>query len=985
MRRKINYKFLLSIVLVICIGATLIGQTTISAEAEVTNKPSFDVNITSVNPNPAKIGEDITVKGVITPKPFESEVPSKEIVLVLDVSGSMEDTIQVECTNERVNNYCTIHRKTDCKEDKECNIGWIQKDRGGYYYWYCYEHSSHVGWDWNKPKHCSNYNNHNIVDNYCIEHNKEGSHSTNTTKISELKKAAKSFVEKMKNEGNLKIGIAAYSSEAAVNPNGKDNNNPYKNVTSLGSNSSHQIPNYKSIEAPFLDINDSRLESMIDGLEALGGTNTGDGLRKAEYMLENGDSNANKTIVLMSDGLPTFYSVASSQKDFYKTIDKTNPRFAGTGSGTDDTAVSYATQIGGIIKETANNVFSIGYGLGDTNSNSNKTLKKIHGSMGGGESNFFASDDGAIDKVFDQIATEILKTYAISNIEMEMNLTSGFELSIGGNIASVDSVMYTTDGVLNNGRVTYKAEPVNFEFIIKGNNAGDYNKLFDETQVKFPWNGEIITVDKVNSLPISIINNELPNIEAKLIGDTTNLALINQDVTVTYEIKPESFRFQDNQGKLVPKDVAIVMDLSQGLDDKHILKEIKTGLTNHLLKKLDSKNDKVNYGLVTYNEAIINTIGLGSNDNMMTEIGKLQVTKSNKRNIGLAMEKAIEVLSSGRVDSNKFVILISSGDVIYTEEQIETLKAKNYNVISLEIQSPNSINKRLEDVHNELGGNKEDYFISIPNNGGNHNDIQSKIIKDIEDRISVNNYMSYVFSKAKLNFNIGDELKVVSGLKLVEDNPLNNYVLNLPEIKYIYDNGEYKSNPFEVSFVIKPTKHGKHIFKDKNEITYNSLIGNPLKKNIVTPTILVSAQEDIKHGIYNGVNGTEKSIIIDTVERTLAKESSVTFAAAFETYNNKAAIGLKIDKNIQVVGKPKVYRIAEDGSLKLLGEMTNEHLDLGYSYTLPEGVKEKDDIVVLYSGVLPVEIGTYTNMICVDGSEESATVKVGEDNLPDLF
>ncbi|MDZ5017180.1 hypothetical protein GNF72_18660, partial [Clostridium perfringens] len=58
----------------------------------------------SASPNPAMVCEDIVGSGKIIPKPFETEIPPKEIVLVLDVSGSMKDQIRgVICNNT---GYC---------------------------------------------------------------------------------------------------------------------------------------------------------------------------------------------------------------------------------------------------------------------------------------------------------------------------------------------------------------------------------------------------------------------------------------------------------------------------------------------------------------------------------------------------------------------------------------------------------------------------------------------------------------------------------------------------------------------------------------------------------------------------------------------------------------------------------------------------------------------------------------------------------------
>ncbi|HBA03883.1 MAG TPA: hypothetical protein DCW51_08005, partial [Clostridium sp.] len=95
MKKRIGYKAILCIGLIFCMTATLVMTSASNASAEVATKPAFEVKINSVSPEFPKVGEDITVSGEIIPKPFEAEVPAKEIVLVLDVSGSMADNVYV--------------------------------------------------------------------------------------------------------------------------------------------------------------------------------------------------------------------------------------------------------------------------------------------------------------------------------------------------------------------------------------------------------------------------------------------------------------------------------------------------------------------------------------------------------------------------------------------------------------------------------------------------------------------------------------------------------------------------------------------------------------------------------------------------------------------------------------------------------------------------------------------------------------------------
>lgn len=885
MKKRIGYKAIVCIGIILCMTATLVMTSASNASAEVATKPAFEVKINSVSPEFPKVGEDITVSGEIIPKPFEAEVPAKEIVLVLDVSGSMADNVYVN--------------------------------------------------------------------------------GKSSTKIAELKKAAKNFVDKMKDVPNLKIGIVAYSSNGSIKV----------------------VDDEILIDAS--KVND--LKEVINNLKANGGTNTGEGLRKATYLLSTSkEKNANRTVVLMSDGVPTYYSYYYSDKDYYKyfyeKIDYSNPKVGGKGNELDDYAVEYANIIGECIKESTNNVFSIGYGLGNEKSEPNKTLKKIHESMGGTESNFFASDNGVIDSVFQNIATEILATYAINNVKMDMNLKSGFSLKVGGNKVDIDNVLYKTDGKVKDGKVTYTADPVPFEFVIKSGVTGQH-ELFAGSTVSFPWKDNEIITAPVPSISVNIDKNELPNIKAKLTSSSEVEAYPGEEIKVTYDIKPENFVFKDSENESTSneKEIIFLLDTSKNgganyLDDS---KHLWSGLLNDYNKK----DSMAKFGLVTYSNTAEIESELTDAKDIKNELKNVTSSTSSERNIGNALEMADSILVYGNKWATKYIIILAAGDVSYDINKINAVKNKGYNIISLKLGTSGSDDisntKSLKWLHNELWGSEDDYFNAVRENGGALNNK----VKEIALRLSAKRYKSYVFDDVKLNFNIGDEFDVVSGLKSVGSSSSYNYELEIPEIRYTYDvvNKIYKASGSQVSFIIKPMEHGELKFKDSNTITYTNLIGEMAKFNIETPTIIVRGQADILHGIYNGYDSKTEKYNIDTIERTLAKEATVTFGATFETYSNKANIGLKVSNNAKIQDTPKVYKIDEEGNLQLLGDMVMNSTDSLYSYTLGGNVVKDDNIIVLYTITLPKDEGAYENIISVDGVEAPAKFNVGKEALPDLF
>ncbi|WP_040436379.1 VWA domain-containing protein [Clostridium sartagoforme] len=307
-KRKVK---IISIITLLFVIVSLISLKSLNAKANnIASKPSFTITDLKATPNPVKVGEDILVSGKLVPEDFETIAQAKEIVLVLDTSGSMSGN-----------------------------------------------------------------------------------------KIKNLKEAAKSFVEKMKDVPNLKIGIIKYASDATI-------------VSNL------------------IAANDSSLITTINKLSANGGTNTREGLRKAAYLLNNDSESVNKTIVLMTDGNPTYYSK-------YDKLDDSTPTRYGSGSSTNSTTMNYTKNFAkDHIAAKQYNAYSIGYGL---DNNGTKYLKQIHQSMRNISENtdinekngFFSKSDGSITEIFNEIADDIKNSYELKEVSLNIDLNQSFNLNIG--------------------------------------------------------------------------------------------------------------------------------------------------------------------------------------------------------------------------------------------------------------------------------------------------------------------------------------------------------------------------------------------------------------------------------------------------------------------------------------------------------------------------------------------------------------------------
>lgn len=813
-----------------------------NANATVFDKPHFTMSIDSISPSPAKVGEDIIIKGTITPQDFENVIQKKQIVLVIDVSGSMEGN-----------------------------------------------------------------------------------------KISNLKTAAKNFVTKMSTVSNAEIAIIAFSDKGTINP---------------------YLDGYKDSFVPLINLNVEKIKNCIQSLNANGATNTGDGLRNAAYLLDQNSESASKTIVFMSDGEPTKYVRYNTEKGWvlgtytgnyiynssgdkyawnesylpsgyswgYGTFNGykygytyyTNIKSAGFDSnvGTygpgssddnDGNCLNYAKTIGQIIKDKGYNVFSIGYGL---NQSGTTKMKAIHSSMSNSIDNYFATDTGAIDGVYNAIADKIINSYTLDNLAINLNLSSDFTLNYGGNVVNIQNITYTKDPKITN-KIVYHAEPIPFQFTIKGNKpVKDYNVL-QGAKLIVPWNGSEIADTSMPKAEVTIIENDLPKINVHLSKIDVNnqsfapnqniIANSGEKIKVTYQIDTDPFEYNINNsiGGMIDEAVFVV-DLSKNMGDGNRWQMMQNWFTNILL----NGNQTIKLGVVGYNDDVIHPIDNGEYDRLFnrnnsteretlrrflqepnsTQHESIYPEDNSNRNIGPALKKADYLLQfKGEPNKNKAIVLVNSGDVSYSQSDIDAIKNNGYMVISVDLSCDKNQNtiSNLKILHSSLLGNDNDYFVSR-NDGDNFNSTQVEMQK-IADRLkSGMASRELIVTGAQLNFDLGENFEATANSGL--DGAGKIRTIDLPDIKYTLvksDAGDYEwtqmaPNPIEVSFDVQivQEKSGRLGFANdsdsdspnslKNYVSYERFDGISIKKHIDTPIVTTNGIPNIKARL-DSVNGSKYS------------------------------------------------------------------------------------------------------------------------------
>lgn len=855
---------IISIITSLFVISTLISLKSLNAKAnDVASKPNFKITELNATPNPAKVGEDILVSGKIVPEDFETAVQPKEIVLVLDTSGSMSEEI---ASNKK------------CTEQK--------------------------------------------IFNYCIKHNKFGDHYETSTRIAELKKAAKSFIDTMKDVPNLKIGIIKYASDATI------------------------VSDLKSA-------NDLSLTTAINGLNANGGTNIREGLRKATYLLNKGNSNANKTVVLMTDGNPTYYSK-------YDQLDDTDPTPYGTGNSTTSETMTYTKNLAkDQIGSRQYNAYSIGYGL-DTSGST--YLKQIHAAMKNLSTNtdlsekdgFFSKSDGSITEIFNQIAENIKNSYELKEVSLDIDFNQSFKLNIGGSVIKVGNILYertsNDEYTRKTGKVIYHAEPVNFSFMVKGSQVGQLQSILDNIDINFLFEKENITVSSNVDVKVDIISNELPNISARLIsGDKLEIKK-DEEITLKYEINPQDFVYNNanNSGKM---DVVIVAEY--GFKNQNTFTDIKNAIWNKLITKFPN-DGKVRYSLILFNNKGENSIfSLKDFSNVADYHGAIQpkisnlengnYSDSNSKEIYGALNKAYEELSkNSRADANKNLIIVSNNDINYNkknndyESLFSKIKLSEYNIISLSIESQEK-SSNLYKVHTDLGEDDN----SIIYNNNIDNGINNKTMDLVREKLIAYSAAKPYEFKPVINLKLGSNFEPVSGIaRSTEIGKQNLGIVEVPTITYnLTQNNNYHAEGKVVEIRLRANNltSGTYTFgkQSDNIMAYKSILGNHITANIATPIIVVKEEvKNVTHGLYNGIisNGATDKKEVSIQENNngtsfeMAQGSTVTFGSKCTVGGSSIDFTLNIDNKFNSVNTTdiKIYKVSKDSSgNSILTEITN--------------------------------------------------------------
>lgn len=351
-----------------------------TAKVDSWNDRTYDINIKAASTSTSSV--TTTTKAVA------------DIMLVLDVSGSMSDPISSEDVYEYVaDNTDSGRNKLNTRTTYYVEIDGSYQPMSYQYDYYGYYGDWYIG-----NKKASNYDSNN----YKIYTKK----TVTKTRLEALKESVDQFITDTASKSpNSKIGITAISSKhSSQQSNGKT-----QGLLAAGANKDTLI-------------------AFADSLKDGGGTMPHIGLNKAKELLNAANDKNPKYVVLFTDGAPTGDNTGNP------------PAWSSSAKTSAETSAS-------ALKAAGYTVYTIGYGFSD-DSNEAKFLAgngtKDYPGIASPNCAFTANDATKLGEIFRDIQNTITQDIAITGATVTDIIDSRFDL------LKDDGTLYTQDD-LNNG------------------------------------------------------------------------------------------------------------------------------------------------------------------------------------------------------------------------------------------------------------------------------------------------------------------------------------------------------------------------------------------------------------------------------------------------------------------------------------------------------------------------------------------------------
>ena len=477
---------------------------------------TYDINITAASTSTSSV--TTTTKAIA------------DIMLVLDVSGSMSDPISSEDVYEYVAD------NTDSGRNKLNTRTTYYVEIDGSYQPMSYQYYGYYG-DWYiGNKKASNYDSNN----YKIYTKK----TVTKTRLEALKESVDQFITDTASKSpNSKIGITAFSSKhSSQQSNGKT-----QGLLAAGANKDTLI-------------------AFADSLKDGGGTMPHIGLNKAKELLNAANDKNPKYVVLFTDGAPTGDNTGNP------------PAWSSSAKTSAETSAS-------ALKAAGYTVYTIGYGFSD-DSNEAKFLAgngtEDYPGIASPNCAFTANDATKLGEIFRDIQNTITQDIAITGATVTDIIDSRFDL------LKDDGTLYTQDDLNNSVKVNggtvslvdgcYKIEWTDQTIPNKKKN-GEWNKTVKVKAKDSFVGGNNVTT---NVSPGSKISTGYGDVELPqpTVNVKVNLVVKDKEVWIY-------------KGDTVPTNDTILNQLFSESETSYLKGTISAADANgHIIKQWFKKDDK---------------------------------------------------------------------------------------------------------------------------------------------------------------------------------------------------------------------------------------------------------------------------------------------------------------------------------------------------------------------------------------------------------
>lgn len=632
-------------------------------------------------------------------------------------------------------------------------------------------------------------------------------------RITVAKEAAKSFLNKIKGKTGVKAGLISYDNLADID----------KDLTS----------------------NINSLITAVDGLHTGGGTNIGDGLRRAYYkLIKSGNPTAEKYIILLTDGEPTYHSL---KKGKLMIEDGIPDDYNGGGSISTEKDINYCYT----IAETLLNPSDIkSYMIAFTTGSNQNVLETVAKKAGGTYKQALTS--GALNQVYDEIYEEIINDFSLQNVTFEEILPAGIEVvsvpagfTVNGQVltGNLPAISYKYNATTKQ----YSALPIEFEVTLKGNTAGSFVLGANNTsKLSYLATDGSTQVKYFAELSFKVSDLEAPlTLNRNLIGAED--LKIQQLFEINYLIKPETMEINDTIMSN-NKEIVLVIDTSSSMNY-----DINGNYTYYpdlqrrtIAKKAAEKfidnlkgRDDVKIALVSYNAFARVDSGLSSNfTDLKNKINALGTDYGT--NIGDGLRRAYYILKNGDSKAEKYIVLLTDGEPteysvasgsFYLDDGNAPKTEKDYTGT----MGTNYCNAVVENLVNTMSINN--YFIAFSTKSNMLNGLaqlaggQYKKALNADDLYSIYEDISTVVDSEYVVRNVKFSETFPSGLIIdnvdsklsISGNTVNG---NLGDIPYTYNNdtGKYTANEIQFKIRLKGNASGEYVLNN-SKIGYVDIDG----------------------------------------------------------------------------------------------------------------------------------------------------------------